>query len=122
MAKRFYCFKCGNGHKTQMFIPYEDTKKEYHCPNCGGVMHRDYKAEHTLDRSGDHGIWPMVSESAAVHPSQIAEAKKLIHDKAGVNCEFDNEGRPTFTSMAHQRKCLKALGLAPGHTDRYRWI
>lgn len=122
MTKRFYCFKCCNGHTTKMYITYEDTKVTRHCPNCGAVLKRDYRAEHTLDRSGDHGLWPMVSESCAVHPSQIAEAKKLIHDKAGVNCDFDSQGRPTFTSMEHKRKCLKALGYAEGHTERHRWI
>lgn len=110
MARKYFCFKCLNGHATKMFIEYEETKKESRCPKCGEILKRDYRAEHTLDKSGDHGCWPMVSEAAAVHPSQIGEAKELIRKKAGVGCDFDVHGRPIFTSMEHRRKCLHAMG------------
>lgn len=122
MTRRFYCFICPNGHATEMHIPYEETKEEHLCPACGQPMKRDFQTEHSCDRSGTHGLWPMVSESCAVHPSQIAQAKRLIRDKSGVDCEFDSEGRPTFTSAEHKRKCLSAMGYVEGHTDRHRWI
>lgn len=122
MTKRFYCFKCVNGHKTKMYITYEETKAEHVCPNCGAVMTRDYRAEHTLDRSGDHGLWPMVSEAAAVDPSQIGEAQKMIRENGGCSCEFDSEGRPIFTSMEHRRRCLHAMGYEEKSGSHTTWF
>lgn len=108
--KKNYCFKCPDGHRTTRMMEYEETKNVFNCPKCGKPMNRDYKAEHSTESSGDHGCWPMVSEAAAVHPSQIAEAKDLIRRKGGVDCEFDKHGRPIFTSMGHRRRCLRAMG------------
>lgn len=47
------------------------------------------------------------SDSVAVHPKQVAEA---IEDarKKGVPTDFLPDGRPVFTSRAHQKAYIKA--------------
>ena len=104
-----YCYRCGKcGRRFERRLHVEDSGKPQTC-ECGEVARRDFLAEHIGTRSGQAG-WPMVSEAAGVHPSQIGEARKLIRDKAGVDCDFTSDGNPVFTGMEHRRKCLKAMG------------
>lgn len=48
-----------------------------------------------------------ISESLAVHPKQVQEAVADAKAK-GVPTEFLPDGRPVFTSRAHQKAYLKA--------------
>ncbi len=52
----------------------------------------------------------MVSSSVAVHPDQVEEAVESAKRK-GVPTEFQRDGRPVFTSRAHQRRYLKAYAM-----------
>ncbi len=104
-----YCYRCpecGKLFERRLAMSEHDVPQK--C-ECGAVARRDYVAEHGGQRSGQKG-WPMESEAAGVHPSQIGEARKLIRDKGGVDCQFTSEGNPIFTSMEHRRKCLHAMG------------
>lgn len=49
------------------------------------------------------------SESLAVHPSQIAEAREHAR-RHGVPTEFDTQGRPILTSRSHKRAYAHSRG------------
>jgi len=51
-----------------------------------------------------------ISEGAAVHPAD-REARIEYCKKMGVPTYHDSQGRPHFTSIRHQRKFLKLMGL-----------
>jgi hypothetical protein len=51
----------------------------------------------------------VVSESLAVHPSQVQEATETAK-KLGVSVEFQKDGRPVFDNSAHFRRYAKAHG------------
>ena len=104
-----YCYRCpscGRTFERKLRLAECDTPQK--C-ECGAVAKRDLLAEHGGQRAGQSG-WPMVSEAAGVHPDQIGEARELIRRKAGVDCQFTQDGNPIFTSMDHRRKCLRAMG------------
>lgn len=56
------------------------------------------------------GRWPLESDAAGVHPTQIPaamdEAKRL-----GVRVEFTKNGSAIFDTPGDRRKYLKAVGL-----------
>lgn len=52
----------------------------------------------------------LVSESAAVHPKQVADAEEHARQN-GVPTHFDSEGRPEFRSFVHQEKYLRLIGM-----------
>jgi len=53
------------------------------------------------------GKWPILSESAGVHPSQIQEAKEF-NRQHGLSVDYTPDGRPEFRDAAHRAKFLKA--------------
>jgi hypothetical protein len=113
-----YCFRCescGEGWEETRHCGDDVTRGS--CPSCGGSGRRDYRAEHTLDRSGEHGMWPMVSEAAGISPCDIPATEARL-ERMGAKCRFDGLGRPIFTDMAHRRRVLKAMGLV----DRNSYI
>lgn len=59
----------------------------------------------------------MLSESIAVHPDQVREAMADAK-KRGVPTEFDDEGRPKFTSRDHQRRYCQAYNF---HNNDENW-
>ena len=104
-----YCYKCpACGKMFERKLSMSECNVPQKC-ECGAQANRDFITEHHGQRSGSAG-WPMESEAAGVHPSQIGEARELIRKKAGIDCQFTAEGNPIFTSMEHRRKCLKAMG------------
>ena len=54
--------------------------------------------------------WPMTSEGAGVHPSQIAEAEAGSIAR-GVPVKFTKQGDAIFKSKEHRRKALKMFGM-----------
>ena len=52
----------------------------------------------------------IVSEGAAVHPKDRERAEELATEH-GVPTHFDGEGRPVFTSLRHQTKYLRTIGM-----------
>ncbi len=54
--------------------------------------------------------WPIVSDGAAVHPSQVKEFTEFAKSK-GTPVEYRPTGEPVFTSHKHQRQALHDRGL-----------
>ena len=79
-----------------------------------GFEHRGY-----VDKPG---AWPMKSEAAGCHPTQIEEFRKLTASR-GVPVDYTPDGRAIFTSRAHRRDACQALGLfdrSAGYGDAQR--
>jgi len=77
--------------------------------NQGVVWDRDYATE--MRTPSSCGTWPMKSDGAGVHPSQIGEAMESAA-KMGVPTSFDAKtGQAIFESRAHRKKYLKANGM-----------
>lgn len=57
------------------------------------------------------GVWPIESDAAGVHPSQIEETR--AHDaKHGVGgTDYTRDGRPILTDKSHRKRYLRAHGL-----------
>lgn len=51
--------------------------------------------------------WPILSEAAGVHPSQIAEAKEFNRQN-GISVDYTPDGRPEFRDAKHRDRFLKA--------------
>ncbi len=56
------------------------------------------------------GRWPLESDAAGVHPSQIPEAMEEAK-RRGVRLEFSKNGSAIFDNPQHQRQVCNALGL-----------
>lgn len=56
------------------------------------------------------GSWPICSDAAGCHPSQIPEAMEEAK-RLGVRVEFEKDGRVKFDNEAHKRQYSKAIGL-----------
>jgi hypothetical protein len=77
------------------------------------------------NRSQNVAGWPLVSNSAAIHPSQIGEMNKILARKGVKQTEHDAFGRPVFTDQKHRSTYLRARGFAdldagyrdPAHSD-----
>lgn len=55
--------------------------------------------------------WPLESDAAGVHPSQVADAMEHAASK-GVPTEFNRKtGNPIFRSRKHRNAFLKAHGM-----------
>lgn len=77
----------------------------------GKFFHRDYAAEHCKVVENGCSGWPMKSDAAGVHPSQVKEFY-LNSQKMGVPTQFDGKtGQAIFTSRAHRAKYLKSVGM-----------
>ena len=72
------------------------------------------KAGHRHDHRRDHPCrnWPMESDAAGVHPSQIPEAMEAAR-RRGVAIEFNKStGAAIFNSQRHRKDyCEKVRGL-----------
>lgn len=75
----------------------------------GRTLYRDIAAEHGGFRNTP-GIWPMASDAAGVHPSQIAEA--MAEDRRnGVPTDYTRDGRPILRDPDHYKRYMEANGL-----------
>lgn len=101
-----YCYRCNRcGAKSERWSHRPELGVS--C-QCGGELRRDYKGEHEVsDRSGR---WPLVSEAAAIEPGDVPAVQGRMK-AAGIDCQFDGEGRPSFENPSHRKKCLKFFGL-----------
>lgn len=70
---------------------------------------RDIPAEQRGGKSHPAN-WPMYSDAAGVHPSQIEEFTKLARD-AGVPTDFLPDGRAKLESARHRRDYLRTRNL-----------
>jgi hypothetical protein len=77
-----------------------------------GVWHeRDIVAEHTRQTKAAGSAWPIKSDAAGVHPSQV-DSFQEHSAKMGVPTEFDKStGQAIFRSRGHRAKYLKTMGI-----------
>ncbi len=81
------------------------------CRTCGfrPCRCKDLKAGYTRAQAAK-GSWPLESDAAGVHPTQIpeamAEAKRL-----GVRVEFRKNGAAIFDTPRDRKRYCKAIGL-----------
>ena len=54
--------------------------------------------------------WPMVSEAAGCHPSQIRESQEYLAKK-GIHTDYTKDGNPIFKSEKHKAQVCRAFGL-----------
>jgi len=60
-------------------------------------------------RTQEPGAWPMASEAAGCHPSEVGEYMDVAR-KRGVPTSFTADGRPIFRSREHRKRFCKAFG------------
>lgn len=108
-----YTSEDGRTVELMMTLPEkEEREDENKCIEIDGVLFkRDIGADlrKSSNTSGEGG-WPLYSEAAACHPSQIKEYAETARSR-GVPTEYDKIGRPKFENAQHRRKYLKAFGL-----------
>lgn len=72
------------------------------------------KPAHAMKLKGDIGscasAWPVASDAAGCHPSQIKEYRKFLSDK-GVQANYTPDGRLLMESREHKKAVLKALDM-----------
>ena len=75
--------------------------------------YRDVEAEH---RPSSHltqgaGAWPLKSDAAGLHPSQIPEMEEYMRAQ-GAPTRWDREtGQAIFESRSHRARALKVMGM-----------
>ncbi|MEM9082598.1 MAG: hypothetical protein AAGB34_03300 [Planctomycetota bacterium] len=100
----------GTGEKLDLSMPIE----EYERRTVDDVFHledgRKARRLYVPQKRGRCSTWPMLSDGAAVHPSQAKGASE--HARAhGVPTEFSRDGRPVFTGPDHRKNYCRLIGL-----------
>ena len=109
-----YCLICPKcGKQEEVVRSMELSQQPFECCDCKVNMRRDFQAEH-VNTSGKDYRRPIVSDSLALHPSQIAEHKREFPD-----IEVQSDGRPVFDNYAKHQKYLDACGVMK-HPQRIR--
>lgn len=73
-----YCFKCSQcGQRKDALRRFSQRNDRMGCPVCGAPMRRDLLAEVPAKPAGFETIW---SEALGVHPSQVAEHRRIHPD------------------------------------------
>ncbi len=108
----FYAFKSKNGQVFRRFMTVSqyiatENNDGTHTLN-DKIVKRVY--EGSTVHCGDGAGWPILSDSAAVHPSQVEDAKREAQIN-GVPTDFSSDGRPILRDHLHRRKYLKSIGL-----------
>lgn len=76
----------------------------------GRILVRDVAAEHR-GVSSNSSCWPLLSDAAGVHPSQVKEAMEQS-SKMGVPTKFHPEtGQAIFESRGHRKAFLRMKGM-----------
>ena len=98
----YKCFHCGVG-KTVM-KPMSKSDRVEQCDECSRILLRDFKADlfHTANDTYDK---PIISDSMAVSPDQIAEHRATFPD-----IRMTDQGQPIFENYAKHEAYLKKTG------------
>lgn len=99
----FVCRKCGKSVELVRQMKEADNPVICSCDPYG-QMERDYQADLPNVSGGDYHR-PIVSDSLAVSPEQIAEHKQLFPD-----IQVTPEGQPVFDNFKQHDDYLKATG------------
>ena len=111
----FYTYKDKEtGEKFELMMSISEMmrrqKKDGTIVHDGRVLHRDIVSEHR-GFSNTPGAWPMMSDGAGVHPSQVEAAYKESVG-FGVPTSFHPEtGQAIFESRSHRKAFLRAKGM-----------
>lgn len=102
------------GEKFELMMTISEMmrrqKKDGTISHEGRTLHRDITSEHR-GFSNTPGAWPMLSDAAGVHPSQVGAAFKESVG-FGIPTRFHPEtGQAIFESRAHRKAFLKAKGM-----------
>ena len=96
----YICPECGR-EKEVIKLMAEVSRIEP-CDICEAIMNRDFKAENVLVGAGRRSYHkPIVSDSMAVSPTQVAEHRRLFPD-----VKILNDGRPVFDNFSDHQKYL----------------
>lgn len=113
----FYIYETEDGEVEEREFPLGEAPATV---TINGKVARKHFAYQTSSRREPWGTtpggYPKVSWSIGVHPSQAKELHDKLHD-AGVPTQITTGGDAVITSLDHQRKVQKALGLH----DRAGW-
>ncbi|MGH2272166.1 hypothetical protein ACQ9LF_10235 [Anaerohalosphaeraceae bacterium U12dextr] len=102
-----YCFTDDQDHTICRFYPLGKAPRQVRLGKT--VFKRNLRAEHAGTRHTP-GNWPMKSDAAGVHPSQIKEA--YDHSvRIGIPTQFAPDGRAIFTGREHRKNYCRAIGL-----------
>lgn len=100
----YRCARCNRAKSETRTIA--DRDKCPRCHLCRRRMQRILFPKPDVRVSCGAG-WPMVSDAAAVAPSQISEAREI--DRAnGVPTNYTPQGQPVFENRAHRKRYLRA--------------
>lgn len=100
-----YCYKCPRcKNEITIIKPMKDSGLEHDCDWCGERLERDMAAERPNVRGKDY-VNPLLSDSLAIHPEQIAEHKQYFPD-----VEVESDGRLRFDNSAQHDRYLKKSG------------
>lgn len=102
-----YCYICPECDKAIEIINSiaEVTKPQY-CI-CGAKLKRNFQAESVLVGAGRRSYHkPIVSDSLAMNPNQIAE-----HRRAFPDIKVLDDGRPVFDNFADHEKYLQKCNI-----------
>jgi putative FmdB family regulatory protein len=110
-----YCFVCPEcGFTGETVRPLKEYYKPFKCSECKTEMVRDYQAE-AVNISGRDYRRPIVSDSLAISPEQIAEHKQLFPD-----IQVTSEGQPVFDNYSQHNKYLEKTGFRKKRKRRRR--
>ncbi len=102
-----YCYTNEDGETIERRMSMKKVRKSIRVK--GVKFTRDIAAENA-GYTDTPGAWPMKSDAAGVHPSQIGEAREHAA-KVGVPTDFTPDGRAIFTSRLHRKSYCEAHGL-----------
>lgn len=88
---------------------YDDDNRLCVLLDDGREAMRDLGAEHGGFTKSE-AKWPLYSEAAGVHPSQIDKAREQSV-RLGVPTDFTADGRAVFTDPSHRRRYCRAVGV-----------
>jgi len=101
-----YSYSCDAcGWTTEVLGTFDNHPESVVCASCGKQATRDIGRD-LQKRPKLSEIWPMASDAASVHSSQIAQFREF--DKShGVPTDYLPDGRPVWRSRGHKRDYCK---------------
>lgn len=105
------CFEDNDGNVHERdYNCWKDCPK--YIIESGRRFNRSFRAEQLLTHSptGDHKGWPLLSDAAGVHPSQVKEATESAR-ASGVPTNFTKDGRAIFRNRRHRKAYCESIGL-----------
>jgi|TARA_R100000388_G_C7198686_1_gene137350 hypothetical protein len=112
----YYDYKnAETGEKTSIFMTIAEMEKRSKADMSivleGVRWERDLASEIDTTNMGGCAVWPMKSDAAGVHPTQVGDFRKDSEQK-GVPTDFDPKtGQAIFKSRSHRARYLKTYNM-----------